>query len=290
MFPVICFTALALIFLVRGRSRPTRAAVRLDHLGGPNRESKDTGCEGRRRPLSAGGVLVVPVRLLPGRARRAVMRGIDTDARFGGLSPEQLCGLRVWSMVSLPIATVCLTRFGKWGLAMAPCACVLGYLVPLLAQARDRSRYMDAVRSGLPHVADLLYAFALGGKNLHQSFAGAVEATPEPLRSLLSRAVIEMDLGASREEAFSRLQSRCPLPELSTLLVALREAEKRGYPMSGTLAVFSRELRLQHRDRLRVLVAKAPLKILGPLVFLILPASVILTVGPTFLAALKRGF
>lgn len=99
-----------------------------------------------------------------------------------------------------------------------------------------------------------------------------------------------MELGSTRAEAFERLLERCPLPELASLLRTLLEAERRGHPLAGTLEVFSREIRLRRRDQLRVIVAKAPLKLLAPLVFLILPASVILTVGPTFLTTMMHGF
>lgn len=163
-------------------------------------------------------------------------------------------------------------------------------MLPVLIAARHRDRYLDEVRRALPGMADMLYAFVLGGKNLDQAFRGGAESAPEPLRSTLTQALREMELGSTRAEAFERLLERCPLPELASLLRTLLEAERRGYPLAGTLEVFSREIRLRRRDQLRVTVAKAPLKLLAPLVFLILPASVILTVGPTFLTTLMHRF
>jgi tight adherence protein C len=99
-----------------------------------------------------------------------------------------------------------------------------------------------------------------------------------------------MELGSSREDAFNHVLERCSVPELSSLLRSLLEAERRGHPLAAALEVFSRDIRLRQRDRLRVVVAKAPLKILAPLIFLILPASILLTVGPTFLATFNKVF
>jgi tight adherence protein C len=139
-------------------------------------------------------------------------------------------------------------------------------------------------------MADMLYAHVLGGKNLDQAFRGAAVLAREPLGSFTMAAVREMELGATREEAFSRLLSSCPVRELSSLLRSVLEAEKRGHSLSTSLAVFSREIRLRRRDQVREAGARAPLKMLVPLIFLILPASVLLTVGPTLLATLQRVF
>jgi len=149
---------------------------------------------------------------------------------------------------------------------------------------------METVKRALPDTADILYSLVLGGKNLDQAFKNAAALAPEPLSGYLMSAVREIELGSTREEAFDRLADRCPLRELKSLLRSLLEAERRGYSLSSSLSVFSREIRLRRRDALREAGARAPLKMLAPLVFLILPASVLLTVGPTFLATLQQVF
>jgi len=138
----------------------------------------------------------------------------------------------------------------------------------------------DAERIGSGTVAD----------DFDQAFRAAAMLAREPLRSILSQSVREMELGSTRREAFDGLTGRCPVRELSSLLNSLLEAEKRGHSLSSSLAVFSHEIRLRRRDQVREAGAKAPLKMLVPLIFLILPASVLLTVGPTFLVTLQRVF
>ena len=193
-------------------------------------------------------------------------------------------------MVALPVAAVLLSGFSYLSLAAAPAGSALGFALPSLLASRHYRRYLDSLKAALPGVADILYASVLGGRNLDQAFRSASSAAAEPLCTVLGTALAEIELGASHAEAFERLVERCPLPELAALLRSLLESEKRGYPLSRTLEVFSRDIRLKRRDELRATAARAPVKLLAPLVFLILPASVILTVGPTFLVALKRGF
>jgi tight adherence protein C len=249
-----------------------------------------TESEEHRNRRSYRVFIDMPLKLMPGALRKRFCSDLEGRAALSGMSVDRLAGLRVWATLILPVVVLLIFRFSRLGLTLfAPCA-AFGWMLPVLIAAKNRDRYLDEVRRALPGTADMLYAFVLGGKNLDQAFRGAAEAAVEPLRSLLAQTVREMELGSTRAEVFERLIERCPLPELASLLRTLLEAERRGHPLAGTLEVFSREIRLRRRDHLRVKVAKAPLKLLAPLVFLILPASVILTVGPTLLATLTHRF
>jgi tight adherence protein C len=271
--------AFALYFLTRSRARRTTTTVKPSGI-----EETPGGWK------SCWSFAEMPLKLVPDSLRKRLCSDLEGQVAHSGMTVDRLTGLRVWATFALPFVVLFLLRFSRLGLMLAaPCA-AFGWMLPVILASKNRDRYLDEVRRALPDTADMLYAFVLGGKNLDQAFRGAAEAAPEPLRSTLAQTVREMELGSTRAEAFEHLLERCPLPELASLLRTLLEAERRGHPLAGTLEVFSREIRLRRRDRLRVTVAKAPLKLLAPLVFLILPASVILTVGPTLLATLMHRF
>jgi len=244
------------------------------------------GLEGRM----ASSVLELPYRLTPAVFRERLYERLERLCTTPGLTVPRLAGAQVWATLGPPLCIILLFGFSLPALILAPAAMAFGLLLPRLIAARSRARHLEAVRKALPETADILFAFVLGGKNLDQAFMGAAEQSPDPLGPFLRRAVREIELGSARAEAFERLAARCPVRELKSLLNSLLEAEKRGHALSSTLSVFSREIRLRRRDQLREAGAKAPLKMLAPLVFLILPASVLLTVGPTFLATLQRVF
>lgn len=289
MIAIAVSAALAIFFFVKGRARKPEAGLeRLRRLSGDEAETAEPVGKRSRRLLLA--VVEIPCRVLPSPLKEKLGRDLPKRVPLSGFTIEQLIGIRVWGTATLPLFALFAFRFSRAGLFFAlPCV-ALGIWSPDLLAGRSRGLYLDSVRRALPHTADMLYAFVLGGRNLDQAFKGAAESSPEPLKSLLGQAVREMELGSTREESFKKLLERCPLSELSSLLRSLLEAERRGHRLTGTLEIFSREIRLRRRDQLRVAVAKAPLKLLAPLVFLILPASVILTVGPTFLATLQRSF
>lgn len=271
-------------------------------LGGRGRTAadRDRGAPGIRNggitdgaepcPGRASRFLEFPVRLLPPHVRERLFGGLDAGREIPGVSLDRMVGIGVWASLVLPLGTLALTGLSPAGLVAAPVLAVSGLLLPRLLVSRAAAHHMETVKRALPDTADILYSLVLGGKNLDQAFKNAAALAPEPLSGYLMSAVREIELGSTREEAFDRLAERCPLRELKSLLRSLLEAERRGYSLSSSLSVFSREIRLRRRDALREAGARAPLKMLAPLVFLILPASVLLTVGPTFLATLQRVF
>lgn len=283
---VTAAAALSVVFLAIGsRGRRSRSIDRL-------RELDDAVVEevSEARAGFASSVIELPIRLIPSTIRRRLFGRLAALCDSPGLTVPRLAGIQVWAAVGLPVCLVFLSGFSTVSFVLAPAVAAIGLLLPRLISARARARHMEAIRKALPDTADILYALVLGGKNLDQAFKYAAAQAPEPLSPYLRGAVREMGLGSTRAEAFERLAERCPLRELKSLLCSLLESEKRGYSLSSTLSVFSREIRLRRRDQLREAGAKAPLKMLAPLVFLILPASVLLTVGPTFLATLQRVF
>lgn len=279
---------LSLMFFSLGRRKAELSGIeRLRFLDG---HGQDAPGGDSRRKQGFGFVLALPYRFAPERLKRWMSTHLGKLCDAPGLEVPRLAGISIYLCLFLPLGLLLLLRFSKAGLVLAAACSALGLFAPRLISSRAKASYLEAVRQALPDVADLLYAHVLGGKNLDQAFKAASAMASPPLDVLLLKAVREMDLGSSRKEAFEGLVSACPVSELASLLRSLTEAERRGHSLSGSLAIFSREIRLRRRDAVREAGAKAPLKMLVPLIFLILPASVLLTVGPTFLVTLKRVF
>lgn len=227
-------------------------------------------------------------RLIPGKVKKVLSSDLLEQENLSGYSVDKLLGIRLWATTLLPLSALLVFRFSPIGLLLAAPLAALGYLIPIFLAGRGKRKFLDSVRSGLPHTTDMLYTLVMGGKNLDNAFSGAAECSPEPLRSLLLVAVRNLELGSSTEEAFELVREECPLRELSSLLRTISEAQKRGTSLSYALMVLSNDIREKEKDRIRQSAAKAPLKMLAPLVFLILPASIILTIGPTIIVALNR--
>jgi multidrug resistance efflux pump len=105
-------------------------------------------------------------------------------------------------------------------------------------------------------------------------------------RGLVSGSAVE-DLELEREIAESELKS-LQSRDLSLFVHSLLRSEKYGFSYAETLKVQAEHLRFKDRSYRKAQASRLPLKMLIPLVFLILPASILLILGPVILSALSR--
>jgi len=277
---------LSVIFICKGISHKGIALSRLEKISG--KQSGKTDDKKGIKKLSFWGIMTAISNIVPSKLKNFLKSDLEKHAMHSGRSKEELLGVRIIAMIVLPLFALRIFGTAPFMFFIAACLVAAGYSSPILIANMEIERHLEEFRKVLPPAVDMLYTFVLGGKNLYQAFISVAAVSREPLKGEFEKTAREIEFGSPLAEALGRLEERCPLPELGLLLNSILESEKRGYPLSETLSVFSKELRLKRRDALKMRIAKAPIKLLAPLIFLILPASIILTVGPTFLVALKK--
>jgi tight adherence protein C len=151
---------------------------------------------------------------------------------------------------------------------------------------RRRRRATDAeLARELPVVIDLL-GIAVGA-GCTPYLAVDVAATWGPpraasvFREVLRRSELGMSFDSSLDDA-ARTAAR-----LRPLVEALLASDRLGAPVGPQLARLAAEERLALRRRAEAHARRVPVKLLFPLVFLVLPAFVLLTVGPGLVAGLQ---
>ena len=80
------------------------------------------------------------------------------------------------------------------------------------------------------------------------------------------------------------------MQELNTFATAIVQAEQLGIPVANVLRVQAREMRLVRRQRAEEQAQKTPVKIVFPLVLCILPATLIVILGPALLSIARALF
>jgi tight adherence protein C len=108
-----------------------------------------------------------------------------------------------------------------------------------------------------------------------------------PLGDELKRAAHEIALGVDWRAALEQACSRTQASSLRKLMSTLARAHRLGTSAQGSLRAIADELRMEQRVNAEEVARKAPVKMLFPLVFLILPAFLLLTVGPVLLATIR---
>ena len=121
------------------------------------------------------------------------------------------------------------------------------------------------------------------GQSLFASLKSLSECSSGTLAKLMLPAVANLQLGSTFEAEFAELERhRLPI-EVVELLVQLRIAIDRGTPISQTIFEQSRSSAAATRAQLITAAGKNETKTLIPIVFLVLPVTVIFAIFPSLL-------
>jgi tight adherence protein C len=164
--------------------------------------------------------------------------------------------------------------------ALAVAGTLVGFLLPnvILYQAGVTRR--DSIRRVLPDSLDLLTINVEAGLAFDAALSQVARNTEGPLAAELFRVLQEMQIGLGRAAAFKALADRTNVPELRSFVMAMVQADALGIPLANVLRVQAKEMRLKRSQLIEERAQKVPVKILFPLIFCILPALLIVVVGP----------
>ena len=191
-------------------------------------------------------------------------------------TPHYLQGLRAAAGLALAVLAFPL---GLPGMLLSPILFAAGYHAPLLALKRRRVRRWERIARDLPEIVDLMAVLCFSGESLFQALRHSVSACIHPISREVMESVLErIRLGESAAEALRHAADH-PCREMRRFSRTLLRAEEFGAPVADTLEELAVELRNGRREKDRVRASRVSVLILFPLVFLILPSFLLLTVG-----------
>ncbi len=152
---------------------------------------------------------------------------------------------------------------------------------------RARRRRARRAEGEVPQLLDLLAAGSTAGLSAELSLRRASEALRGPLGEDLREIAHRADLGARWRDELDAYATTIASLDLQRTVAVLQRTESLG----ASLADATRELAagVRHARRTATLerARTAPVKMLFPLVFLILPAFLLLTVVPVLLTTVR---
>lgn len=166
----------------------------------------------------------------------------------------------------------------------------ISFLVPdLWLNMRLKKRQREIVKA-LPDVIDLLSLCVTAGLDFSVAAKWVVDKSkPNPMVEELGLFLMETKMGKSRRQALRDLSKRINLPEVYSFSRTLIQAERFGTPVGSALKILSedaRDYRFRQGERLAL---QAPIKMLLPLIFFILPTVLVVVGGPILLEFLQGG-
>jgi tight adherence protein C len=204
----------------------------------------------------------------------------------GNLRTVDFLGLKLVVAGMLGIGTFAfglLTGSAAFGFVGALALGGLGFFLPeFWLGRRIRKRQYEILRA-TPDTLDLLTISVRAGLSFDGALAKVVEKVPGPLSDEFRRALAEVRVGKARREALRDVVPRTEVPALTNFIGAIVQAEQLGVPIAKVLQIQSEQLRIERRQRAEEMAAKAPIKMLFPLVGCIFPSMFIVILGPAII-------
>ena len=167
------------------------------------------------------------------------------------------------------------------------CRASMAVRVLVVPVMRRRAARVDAALAReLPVAVDLLGVAVGAGCTPILAVEAAARWAPSVMARELGTVVRSCALGATFTAAVEDLAHR--RPRLEALADALLVTERSGAPGGAALARLAGEERAAVRRRAEAHARRVPVRLLFPLVFLVLPAFVLLTVVPGLAAGMAR--
>jgi tight adherence protein C len=290
---------LSLLLLVAAPSLAVAAYLVADAITVSGRERHASLLRARRygqRPSSRPRTGTWHSRVVPRLARLAVRVNSSTDlsaisrelyaAGLGQrLSAEGFLAARVaatavgaglGALVGLPGGVV-------RGVAIALALGAIGYVAPPLALRALVRRRRRLIGPALPDALDLLSVCVQAGLGLDAAIQRLTEHMTGPLVDELQLALSEMRVGESRPNALRRMADRVGVPELTTVVRTILQAEQQGSSLGRALVVQAAESRAKREIVAEAEANKAPVKMLFPTMIFIFPALFVVILGPALL-------
>ena len=94
------------------------------------------------------------------------------------------------------------------------------------------------------------------------------------------QVIRELRVGVSRSEALHNLVERTGVPDVASFVAVLIQADRLGIAIRDVLHTQAEQMRLRRRQRAEESAAKAPLKMMFPMIFFIFPSMFAVILGP----------
>jgi len=234
------------------------------------------------------------VRFTPENQIESIRRQIELAGKSQSMEPVVFFGQRIALTIGMGVgAFVLFFFFTNWGVVKGTLGTIggaaLGYYLPVLQLKGQISRRKDAIVKALPDALDLLTICVEAGLGFEQSMGKVYEKWDNDLAIAFGRVLQEIQLGKRRSEALRDMSNRMDVPDVTSFVAALIQAEQLGVSIAKILRIQSDQMRVKRRQRAQEKAQQAPVKMIIPMVLLIFPSIWIVLLGPSVVILIESG-
>lgn len=238
------------------------------------------------RPLVHNFTLQHALRIKNPEYRKKVERKLLVAGLSKELNVDEFIGLQILWGVMLPLILIILKFTLDLGFPYWMCVLIglIGAYFPHLHCKKEIDQRHTSVISDLPFFIDLLALSTEAGLD----FIGAIQrivdkAENSVLADELSIVLKDIKLGSSRADALKSLAARLDIPEITSFVAVVNDADYTGASVAQVLKDQSGQMRLERFVRAEKAGARASQLMLVPMIIFVMPAVFIVVFAPVLL-------
>ena len=204
------------------------------------------------------------------------------------ISPSEFLSAKELTAVFLPLALYFI--FNVNSTLWLSVAAIGGFLLPTLILKNKVKTRKYSIERVLPETVDLLSLCVGAGLDFMAAVRWIVDkAKVNPLIEELIIVLKEINVGRPRLEDLRDMSKRLNIPDVTSFVRTLIQADRMGTPVEETFKILSEDSRMRRFHRGERTAMKAPIKMLIPLIFCILPVIMIIVAGPILINFMTKG-
>ncbi|MBR3149621.1 MAG: type II secretion system F family protein [Eubacterium sp.] len=157
---------------------------------------------------------------------------------------------------------------------------LFGAVAPDLYLSFKVKKHQDAIKMQLADTIDLMSVCMEAGLSFDASLVKISERMEGPLIDELMTVFRQVQLGKNRNEALKAIAEASDVKELKTFVSAVTQANQLGIPITNVLQAQAEQLRMDKSEEIKEVASKVPTKMTIPTVIFILPAILLIILGP----------
>lgn len=224
-----------------------------------------------------------------------VLAGPAEKLRLSGLlylmSPTQFIALCLVSMAGFGLFGYLAARWadlgGGW---MVLGAALLGFVYPRVWLKDTLKKRQALIVKALPVYLDFLTMGVEAGLNMAGAIGQAVSKGPAgPLKNEFAFVIRDLRSGLTRAEALRRMDERVRIPQVTSFISAVIQAERMGASLGTTFRAQAEQRRTERFQLAEKLAMEAPVKLIFPLVAFIFPVTFLVLMFPIAVKFMQSG-
>lgn len=186
---------------------------------------------------------------------------------------KEVCSLGFFLLIPL--------TFNVWDILLMLVLGIAGFLIPDFWLKNQIELKKKIILRELPDIIDLLALCAEAGLSVDMGLNKIISTLKKGiLKDEFAQVFYEIKIGKIKKDALKEMSKRIGLPEVSSFISAIIQADQLGVGIGKTLNALSLDMRIKYYQRVEKLALQAPIKLLFPLIVFIFPTTFLVLLGP----------